>query len=88
MLANGPYPLSLQRRVGGDLGHLSNRQAAAFVGQLEHGSLQHLVAAHLSEQNNTPELVRESLLAAAPTLEGRLSFALQDRVSGWFEVTV
>ncbi len=88
MLADGPYPLSLQRRVGGELGHLNNQQAADFVGQLDHGRLRHLVAAHLSEQNNTPELVRESLLTAVPALEDRLSFALQDEVSGWFEVTV
>jgi phosphoribosyl 1,2-cyclic phosphodiesterase len=88
MLATGPYPYSLQRRVGGELGHLSNRQAAEFVSQLDHGSLQHLVAAHLSEQNNTPELVRESLLEAAPKLADRLSFVLQDGVSSWFEVTV
>jgi phosphoribosyl 1,2-cyclic phosphodiesterase len=88
MLANGPYPLSLQRRVGGKLGHLSNQQAAEFIGQLDHDSLQHLVAAHLSEQNNTQELVRESLLAAVPALADRLSFALQDGVSSWFEVTV
>jgi phosphoribosyl 1,2-cyclic phosphodiesterase len=88
LLANGPYPPSLQSRVGGKLGHLSNRQAADFIGQLDHDSLQHLVAAHLSEQNNTPELVRESLLAVAPALADRLSFALQDEVSDWFEVTV
>ncbi len=88
MLINGPYPLQLQSRVGGELGHLSNRQAADFIAKLDHGRLQHLVAAHLSEQNNTPELVRESLLTVAPALEDRLSFALQDVVSGWFEVTV
>ena len=52
MLAQGPYPLSLQRRVGGGLGHLSNLQAAELLAQLDHARLQHLVAAHLSEKNN------------------------------------
>ncbi len=87
MLASGSYPPYLQQRVGGGLGHLSNRQAADFIGQIDHGRLQHLVAAHLSEQNNSPELVQESLLAVDPLLEDRLSFAMQDEVSSWFEVT-
>jgi phosphoribosyl 1,2-cyclic phosphodiesterase len=86
MLANGPYPPALQARVGGRLGHLSNHQAAALLGQLEQGRLHHLVAAHLSEKNNTPEHVRAALLAAAPTLEKRLTVCLQDEVSGWFEL--
>jgi hypothetical protein len=52
MLAGGPYPWPLKRRVGGDLGHLSNAQAAGLVEAAEKSRLQHLVAAHLSEQNN------------------------------------
>lgn len=86
MLANGPYPPALQARVGGRLGHLSNHQAADLLGQVEHGRFRHLVAVHLSEKNNTPGHVRETLLSAAPTLEERLTVCLQDEVSGWFEL--
>ncbi len=86
MLARGPYPPSLQRRVGGDLGHLSNAQAAALLKRLDHAGLEHLVAAHLSEKNNTPELACEALIEAAPQLERRLSLTHQDQASGWFEV--
>jgi phosphoribosyl 1,2-cyclic phosphodiesterase len=86
MLARGPYPPYLQRRVGGGYGHLSNRQAGALLGQLDHGRLQHLVAAHLSEKNNTPELARDALLAVSSALEGCLSLTSQERVSGWFEL--
>jgi phosphoribosyl 1,2-cyclic phosphodiesterase len=86
MLANGPYPPALQARVGGRLGHLNNRQAAALLGNLEQGCLRHLVAAHLSEKNNTPELVREELLSAVPQLEDRLRICAQDEISDWFEL--
>ena len=85
MLASGPYPPSLQRRVGGQLGHLSNRQAAQLLGSLEHARLEHLVAGHLSERNNCPQRVREALLTAAPAIEPRLSISCQDRGTGWFE---
>ena len=61
MLANSTYPDPLKARVGGRFGHLSNSQAAELVAQLDTRSLQHLVAAHLSEQNNTSELARDAL---------------------------
>ena len=85
MLANGPYPQKLQARVRGSYGHLSNCQAAALVQQLDQRRLTHLVAAHLSQQNNRPESVRETLLQDLPELEGRLSIVEQSGVSGWFE---
>ncbi len=87
MLANGPYPPALQRRVGGAMGHLNNGQAAEFVRRIGHQRLQHLVAAHLSAKNNTPQRVWETLLESQPSLEGRLACALQDEVSPWFEIS-
>lgn len=86
MLREGPYPPRLQARVGGDLGHLGNHQAAGLLRRLDHGRLRHVVAAHLSEKNNTPELAREALLTAAPTLEERLSLGYQGMPSGWLEL--
>jgi len=86
MLANGPYPPALQRRVAGRYGHLSNRQAADILGQVDHARLRHLVAGHLSEKNNHPDLVYEMLLSAVPGVADRLSLTSQDRVSGWFEL--
>lgn len=85
MLANGPYPPPLQRRVGGRLGHLSNRQAADLLTCLDHARLEHLVVGHLSEKNNTPVLVREALLSVSPGVESRLTLTCQDRVTGWFD---
>ena len=86
MLSRGPYPPALQRRVGGSYGHLSNLQAASLLSALDHGRLRHLVAAHLSEKNNTPELARDTLLEAVPSVDDRLSVLLQDQGSDWFEL--
>ncbi len=62
MLANGPYPPFLQRRISGDQGHLSNIQAADFLGYLkEQGEPEHTWLCHLSDNNNTPEKVEEAL---------------------------
>lgn len=64
MLAAGPYPAALKRRVGGDLGHLSNAQAAQIVAGLDAARLRHVVAVHLSEKNNTPALALGALAGA------------------------
>ena len=61
MLAAGPYPPVLKRRVGGPFGHLSNQQAADLLARIDTDHLQHLVVAHLSEKNNHPELPRALL---------------------------
>lgn len=64
MLSRSSYPFFLKRRVGGDLGHLSNAAAAEIAAAVCHDRLKHLVAAHLSQQNNLPELARQSLSGA------------------------
>lgn len=61
MLAVSSYPPFLKQRVGGKWGHLSNQAAAGIAAALCHAHLRHLVAAHLSEQNNKPEIVREAM---------------------------
>lgn len=86
MLRLGPYPPRLQARVGGQFGHLNNAQAAQLLGQVEPERLRHLLAAHLSEKNNAPELAREALLNAAPVVEERLTLASQDGVTPWLEL--
>jgi phosphoribosyl 1,2-cyclic phosphodiesterase len=87
MLANGPYPPALQRRVAGNLGHLSNDQAADFLRGFDLERLQHLVAAHLSEKNNTPQLVQAAMLSVSETIADCLSIAAQDEVSDMFEIS-
>ncbi|HEX7889493.1 MAG TPA: MBL fold metallo-hydrolase [Ramlibacter sp.] len=68
MLMGGSYPPFLKRRVGGGWGHLANSAAAALARSLvAAGALRQVVAAHLSEQNNTPELARQALVDALGT---------------------
>lgn len=64
MLMRGPYPPPLKRRVAGQLGHLNNGQSAALVAALDGRRLQHLVAVHISETNNTRELAVGALASA------------------------
>ena len=61
LLAQSRYPASLKARIGGRFGHLSNDTAAEILAACLHGGLRHLVAAHLSEQNNRPELACAAL---------------------------
>lgn len=86
MLATGPYPPSLQARVGGHYGHLNNGQAADFLRRIDHCRLRHLVAAHLSENNNSPALARDALLAVSGELDDCLSLLIQDEASDWFAI--
>jgi phosphoribosyl 1,2-cyclic phosphodiesterase len=64
MLAQSAYPAFLKRRVGGQQGHLSNTAAADIAHTVMHPRLKHLVAAHLSAQNNRPGLAQEALSGA------------------------
>lgn len=86
MLQAGPYSVSLKERVGGPLGHLSNRQAGELLAGLELASLQHLVAAHLSEKNNRPELARAALARALDCDSDWIAIAGQDDGLDWREL--
>jgi phosphoribosyl 1,2-cyclic phosphodiesterase len=86
MLARGPYPISVQRRIAGASGHLSNREAGIIARTCAHSGLQHLVLAHLSEQCNTPDhaLASVSAALARSRFRGRVTAASQDVVHGAF----
>jgi len=83
MLARGPYSASLKSRVGGPLGHLSNCQAADLLGEIDTSRLQHVVAAHLSEKNNSPELACAALAGALDCSPDWICVAGQDTGTGW-----
>ena len=68
MLRSGPYPWSVKQRVMSRVGHLSNESLAEFFTTDYDGCASYLVLAHLSEQNNHPEIARR---AAELALEGR-----------------
>jgi phosphoribosyl 1,2-cyclic phosphodiesterase len=68
MLRTGPYPWSVKQRVMSRVGHLSNDSLAEFFSNDYDGVAEYLVLAHLSEQNNHPEIARAS---AENALRGR-----------------
>jgi phosphoribosyl 1,2-cyclic phosphodiesterase len=72
----GPYPWSVKQRVGSPTGHLSNEKLAEFFRTDYDGSASYIVLAHISEQNNHPELARR---AAEKALGGRRTL-LHNRV--------
>lgn len=84
MLRAGPYPPSVQARIRGKFGHLSNRDAAQAASESIHAGLNNIVLAHLSEKNNNPRTalgtVGDSLRRAR--FKGRLTAASQSSVIG------
>jgi phosphoribosyl 1,2-cyclic phosphodiesterase len=70
MLRDGPYPWSVKQRVLSRVGHLSNEATAEFLATGYDGQAAYVILAHLSENNNLPELAR---VAAERALEGRAS---------------
>lgn len=86
LLATSSYPAILKRRILGDFGHLSNTQAATLLKQIETNRLQHVVAAHLSEQNNRPALAQKALAAALNCSTDWIAVASQEDGFGWREL--
>lgn len=83
MLANSTYPAILKRRIAGRYGHLENLAAAELLASIDTSRLQHLVAAHLSERNNLPELAIRALAAAMNCTEDWVGVADQEAGFAW-----
>ena len=86
MLMNGDYPASLKQRVGGRFGHLNNQESAGILARLDVSKLQHLIAAHLSRKNNTPELAIRALCSAINCAESWVGVATQEQGFAWREI--
>ncbi len=86
LLRNGTYPPSLKARIAGSHGHLSNDQAADLLGRLGFGWLRHIVAAHLSEHNNRPDLACAALARALDCTPDWVQVADQEEGLGWRDV--
>jgi phosphoribosyl 1,2-cyclic phosphodiesterase len=86
MLARSRYPASVRSRIGGPHGHLCNDTAGAILGAVAHGGLRHVVAAHLSEQNNTPALARQALAGACGASAEDIVVADPAAGFGWLEL--
>lgn len=79
MLDAGPYPWYLKQRVKGRTGHLSNQDAAALVAEVRTEALAHVILAHLSEQNNTPERALQAMHQALNSSRIRVEVARPDK---------
>ena len=80
LLRGGPYPWSVKQRVMSRVGHLSNDALADFLTTDYDGGAEFLILAHLSEQNNHPEIARmtaERALGQPSLLHNRLMLAAQ-----------
>ncbi len=86
MLLTGPYPIWLKKRIACETGHLGNKPSAELAQECVHPRLAHVVLAHLSETNNTPEIARKNMARALArtAFRGQLSVAPQDDVVGPF----
>lgn len=80
LVAEGPYPPSLKRRVLSDIGHLSNAQGGQLLRRAAHPGLRHVVLAHLSGQNNTEAYARREAEAALQARAGRASLVVASQV--------
>ncbi len=86
LLSKSRYPSFLKDRISGRYGHLSNQQAAHLLSRIAHPGLKRVVAAHLSIENNTPQLVKAELAAAWPLHEDRVFIADAEQGFDWLEV--
>lgn len=83
MLMGGAYPAALKRRIAGRLGHLANHAAAGLLSCLDRSRLRHVIAAHLSERNNTPALARAALAQVLGCAADQIEVASQDDGFAW-----
>ena len=85
MLARSAYPAWLKSRIAGPLGHLSNAHSAAILAALDKSRLRKLVAAHLSQKNNTPALARAAIDEVVEGQEIDVLVAEQDEGFAWLD---
>jgi phosphoribosyl 1,2-cyclic phosphodiesterase len=83
LLESSEYTHSLKKRIRGKLGHLDNQTAAEILGKIQSKQLKHLVAAHLSEKNNTKDLVKEAIVGKIGCERDWIKFATQMDVMPW-----
>jgi phosphoribosyl 1,2-cyclic phosphodiesterase len=83
LLDSGSYPFTLKQRIAGRFGHLCNDEAAGLLSRLDTTRLVHIVAAHLSRENNRPELARAALAGALGCAADWIGIATQDDGFDW-----
>ncbi|HSS69128.1 MAG TPA: MBL fold metallo-hydrolase [Casimicrobiaceae bacterium] len=85
LLAAGDYPPSLKQRIAGRFGHLDNSAAGELLARIDTSRLKHLIAAHLSRENNRPDLARAALARAVHCDPEWIGVADQEQGFEWRE---
>ncbi len=85
MLDNSEYPDHLKYRVSSRLGHLNNVQSAKILEKIDTSQLQHIVAMHLSERNNSPNIVLPLFAQSLDCDQSWIGIATQDTGFSWRE---
>ncbi len=85
-LRNGVYPERLKARVASSYGHLNNGQVVGLLDAVGHKDLQWVMALHLSEQNNSFDLVCKALAEKLAKPNQSLHVATQNEPSEWIEI--
>ena len=83
LLESSEYAYSLKKRISGKLGHLDNQTAADILGKIQYKKLKYLVAAHLSEKNNTEDLVKEDIVKKIECDREWIKIATQAEGTSW-----
>ena len=83
MLLRGPYPAALKRRVSGDFGHLNNDQALAMLEAMGESLPGTVIAGHISEQNNSVDVVASLLSPLIQRAEMTVIYATQSQGFDW-----
>ena len=86
MLWAGDYPKWLKERIAGPFGHLSNAASEKLLAALDRSRLKHVFAAHLSHQNNRPELARAALARAMGCAPNWIGLSTQEEGFAWREL--
>ena len=81
MLMDGPYPYDLKLRIRGKRGHLSNRECADLAAELAGQGTTHFLLAHLSEENNHPDIAFDETFSALAGYETTLRIASPNAVT-------
>ncbi len=74
MLQNGSYPWAIKQRIIGREGHLSNRNAAEIIFNITRNGSPKIVLAHLSEENNRPEIAEKTVRELFEKYDKKLGF--------------
>lgn len=81
LLMNGAYPYALKQRIASRHGHLSNTDSAAFAASLSLSGTKSFLLAHLSQENNTPEIALDACMSAIADDTVPIHVAAPDRIT-------